>query len=130
MGHSNEVWTFADAKAAVLRALRSTSIQTVTIDYYGESDDGQIEDISVDIAHAAELDAMVAVDLYSDGQPAQRLLRDVLDDFTWQVLDFCQSGYEINDGGHGIITIDVAKGTVTVNHNAHVTEFVPSTTEV
>lgn len=130
MAPFNDMWSLTDAKAEMLNALRSLGIQTVIITYNGEGDDGQMEEITVDHAHTAALDVAVAVDLCGDGEPLSRPLRDVLDDFGWQVLDLYHCGFEINDGGHGTITIDVANGKVTLDHNEHVIEYVQSVTEV
>lgn len=45
------------------------------------------------------------------------------------VYEFLPAGFEINDGGQGTVTINVAKGDVTIQHQENYTESRESTRE-
>ena len=45
------------------------------------------------------------------------------------VYSFLPAGFEINDGSQGTLTLDVATGRVSIQHQANVTETRDSTRE-
>ena len=104
-------------KNAMLENLSRHGIASVIIDYDGEGDSGQIEGM------AAFGDTDQPIALAGD-------LHDQIEDFAWRVLEVHHNGYEINDGGYGDITIDVANRTVVLDHNARFSDSVNTTTEV
>lgn len=110
-------------KAELLAALRAAGITSVSVEYNGEGDSGQVDDI---LAHRGDTKIKAAATILSTG----RSLSDEIDDFAWELLDVYHGGFENNDGGQGQITIDVAAGTVTLDHNDRVTEFLNTVTEV
>src|SRR5436190_24105294 len=57
-------------------------------------------------------------------------LGDALDDYAWELLAVTHARFENYDGGYGTITIDVAKTTVTLDHNQRFTDSVNTVTEV
>ena len=65
------------------------------------------------------------------GQRVDRasLPKDVIEQLENCVYEFLPSGFEINDGGQGTLTLDVATGRVSIQHQANVTETRDSTRE-
>ena len=55
--------------------------------------------------------------------------KDVIEQLENCVYSFLPSGFEINDGGQGTLTLDVATGRVSIQHQANVTETRDSTRE-
>ena len=123
----------AYAKRAMLRALRARGIATVTIEYDGEGDSGQIGDILACDAkqHPVDIERPVQLALYR-GKAASEYdsLREALDDFAWLLLAHFHDGFENNEGGFGTIRIDVAKRSVILDHDDRVIETVNTRTEV
>ena len=119
------------AKIALLGALKSSRIDAVSIAYDGEGDSGQLTDISASTARgkATKLRGSVVLDL--DGRPYRyHSLAEALDAFTWAVLQAYHRGFENNEGGYGTLTIDVARGTVMLDHNDRIIEVSNKLTEV
>ena len=119
------------AKAALFAALKASRVVTVSIEYDGEGDSGQIETILPQNARGkpAKLRGSVVLDLH--GQAKQHTsLEEALDAFAWAVLRAYHDGFENNGGGFGTIDIDVPKGTVTIDHNDRIVEVCNSVTEV
>lgn len=119
------------AKQALLAALRGARAATVQIAYDGEGDGGQVGDIRVLSARnrPVKLDGGVVLDL--DRAPESFASLDLaLDAFTWALLEVYHAGFENNEGGFGTIDIDVASGTVTIDHNDRIVEVCNSMTEV
>lgn len=110
-------------KVAVLDALRAASITSVSVEYNGEGDSGQVDYI---VARKGDSDVDPATTTLSAG----RSLHDEVDDFAWELLDVYHGGFENNDGGQGQITIDVSAGTVTLDHNDRITDLFNTVTEV
>ena len=86
----------AFAKRAMLRALRARGIATVTIEYDGEGDSGQIGDILAYDAkqHPVDIERPVQLALYR-GKAASEYdsLREALDDFAWLLLAHFHDGF-------------------------------------
>ena len=119
------------AKRALLTALRRTRAAIVTIDYDGEGDSGQITGIVGQSAAGkpAKLCGSVTLDL--NGQARDyNALHEALDDFAWAVLRVYHGGFENDGGGFGTLTIDVSKGTVTLDHNDRFIDVSNTLTEV
>ena len=121
------------AKRAILRALAARGIASVTIEYDGEGDSGQIDGI---LAYDSKeqpvaIDRPVRLALYrSKGTSDYASLREALDDFAWLLLGHFHDGFVNNEGGFGTIRIDVAKRSVFLDHDDRVIETVNTRTEV
>ena len=65
------------------------------------------------------------------GQRVDRasLPKDVIEQLENCVYEFLPAGFEINDGSQGTLTLDVATGRVSIQHQANVTETRDSTRE-
>jgi len=112
-------------KATLLTALKAAGIASVEIAYNGEGDSGQIEELAV----FDEAGAIQTAKLSTEIEPGQTLAA-LIDDIAWDVIQAYHDGFENDDGGFGKITIDVAAGTVTLDHNDRVINFANTTTEV
>jgi hypothetical protein len=124
---------FASTKRVLLKALAARRIATVEITYDGEGDSGQIQDTAAFDAGNARvpLDRPVTMALLKGKEPTRyQTLSEAIDDFVWTVLQEYHGGFENNDGGFGIIVIDVAEGTVTLDHNDRCIDLINTMTEV
>jgi len=123
----------AYAKRALLKALRTRGITSVSIEYDGEGDSGQIDGILAWDAKdkPVDINQPVRLALYP-GKPASDYgsLREALDDFAWLLLGHFHDGFVDNEGGFGTIRIDVAERSVILDHDARVIETVNTRTEV
>ena len=106
----------ARLKNEVIPRLKKWSVAKVKVEYSGYGDSGCIN-------HIAYLDAL--------DQPVNMdMVRSASDPEIERVLyEFLPDGFEINDGGQGDVTIDVAAGTVQIEHQENVTETRDSTRE-
>ncbi len=103
-------------KQEIIPRLKQWGVAKVKCEYSGYGDSGAID-------HIAYLDA--------HDQPVNMdLVRSASDPEIENVLyEFLPAGFEINDGGQGDVTIDVAAGTVTLEHQENYTETNDSTRE-
>jgi hypothetical protein len=103
-------------KAEMIPRLKNWGVAKVKAEYSGYGDSGCIN-------HIAYLD--------SQGQPVNMdLVRAASDPEIERVLyEFLPDGFEINEGGQGDVTIDVAACTVKLEHQENVTETRDSTRE-
>lgn len=99
----------AKLKAEIIPRLKKWGVAKVKCEYSGYGDSGCIN-------HIAYLDAQ-------DKPMNMDLVRAASDPEIERVLyEFLPSGFEINDGGQGDVTIDVAAGTVRLEHQENVLE--------
>ena len=106
----------ATLKHELIPRLKKWGVAKVQAEYSGYGDSGCIN-------HIAYLDAQ--------NQPINMdLVRAASDPDIENVLyEFLPAGFEINDGSQGTLTIDVAAGTVTLEHGENYTETRDSTQE-
>ena len=99
----------ARLKAEIIPRLKKWGVAKVQAEYSGYGDSGCIN-------HIAYLNAQ--------GQPVNMdMVRSASDPEIERVLyEFLPAGFEINDGGQGDVTIDVATGTVKLEHQENYTE--------
>jgi len=118
----------AASKLPIIAALKARGATVATIRYDGEGDSGQIEAIVAYSAGNGEIDLDVAfVGQKADAQAPN--LRDALDQLAWDCLAAFHDGFENNEGGYGEISIDVASGVITIDHNERITEVSNTVTE-
>ena len=93
------------ARASLRSQLRKLGVKTVTAEYDGEGDSGQVEDpdfgsvvVSGDLKNAA-------LDLF------------------YEVLEAYYAGWEINEGSFGEFVWNVMDDTIQLVHNTRLTEF-------
>jgi hypothetical protein len=121
----------AAAKAVLVKALKLSRVATVIVEYDGEGDSGQVNDIVATTAggNPAKLRGSVVLDL-GDNPCRYDSLAGALDALTWVVLDLYHDGFENNEGGFGTLEIDVRTGKVTLDHNDRIIEVSNTLTEV
>ena len=106
----------ARLKTEVIPRLKQWGVSKVRAEYSGYGDSGCIDGITY-------LDAQDQPVNMTLVQPAcNPAIEDVL-------YEFLPAGFEINDGSQGTLTIDVAAGTVTLEHGENYTETRDSTQE-
>lgn len=106
----------ASLKADIIPRLKKWGVAKVKAEYSGYGDSGCINHIAYLNAH----DQPVNMDL----------VRSASDPEIERVLyEFLPSGFEINEGGQGDVTVDVQTGTVNLEHQENVTETRDSSEE-
>ena len=124
----NKALTEANAlnKAAVFDALATAGISTVLVTFDGESDSGQIEDITADDS-ARIPDTLI--ELLQTGwgtgklDSSQRPLRDAIETLCYDYLEQEHGGWENNDGAFGEFTFSVAGKTIALEFNGRFSDF-------
>ena len=106
----------ARLKTEIIPRLKQWGVSKVRAEYSGYGDSGCIDGITYLDAHDQPVN-MALVQPYS-----APVIEDVL-------YEFLPAGFEINDGSQGTLTIDVAAGTVTLEHGENYTETRDSTQE-
>lgn len=110
-------------KAALLDALQSAGITTVTVTFDGCGDSGQIEQI---VAKSGDKDADLPdnkVELartefhLEDVTRATVPLPDAIEAFCYDMLESKHGGWENNEGAYGEFIFDVKERTVTFDFN-------------
>lgn len=123
-------------KEAVLTALRVIGAATVTVEYSGSGDSGQVDQVVVadvqgqqlDVSLIPKLTVQVEQSEWKDGSFATRtysqedFLYNVLANFCMDWLESEHAGWENNDGGQGEMEIVVADGEFTLNHQENYVE--------
>ena len=106
----------AKLRAEVLPALRNHRVATVEAAYSGYGDSGAIDGIQFRDAAGQRVDRA-------------SLPKDVIEQLENCVYEFLPSGFEINDGGQGTLTLDTQTAKVTIQHQENYTETRDSTRE-
>jgi hypothetical protein len=106
----------ARLKTEIIPRLKQWGVSKVRAEYSGYGDSGCIDGITYLDAHKQPVNMALVTPA---SNPA---IEDVL-------YEFLPAGFEINDGSQGTLTIDVAAGTVTLEHGENYTETRNSTQE-
>ena len=120
-------------KTTLCAALKAKGIAKVSIEYDGEGDSGQVNDIQAfdQKQQPVSLDDPFTLALHNPEEPTTYAsLYEALDDFAWTALGLYHDGFVNNDGGFGAIAIDAEKATVTIDHNDRITDVDNTVTEV
>jgi len=120
----------AAAKRLILAALKRACIAAVEVAYDGEGDSGQIGEITAVDPAGKPATLLHSVFLNLDGKRRKYSLAEALDAYTWEVLAIHHAGFEDNEGGFGTLSIDVASGTISLDHNARIVEVSNTLEEV
>ena len=106
----------AALKREIIPRLKKWGVAKLKVEYSGYGDSGAINCIEY-------LDAQ--------GQPVNMdLVRSASDpEIERMIYEFLPSGFEINDGSQGTLTVDVTAGTATIEHGENYTETRNSTQE-
>ena len=106
----------AKLKAEIIPRLKQWGVSKVKAEYSGYGDSGCIDGITYLDAH----DQPVNMDMVRAASDPE--IENVL-------YEFLPAGFEINDGSQGTLTVDVAAGTVTIEHGENYTDTRDSTQE-
>jgi hypothetical protein len=122
-------------KAAVFEALAAAGLTSVTVEFDGEGDSGQINGMA---AHAGESPAELpstslklqrAPQNGGDLRTAEATLRDAIETLCYDYLTQCHDGWENNDGAYGTFEFDVPNRTVHLDIDERFTDTTNSTHE-
>jgi hypothetical protein len=135
----------ATNRAAVMEKLKALGVSSVTVNYDGMGDSGQIEDVTF-YSSSDPVEIMAGADIrqtrvswldhhtYRWPQPeptvSDKPLDEALEHLCYNYLEVHHDGWENNDGAEGEFAFDVAEGTVTLTHRERVTEFDTTETEL
>ena len=116
-------------KAAVFDALAAAGIASVTVEFDGEGDSGQIGEINA--RAAGDLPASLPktpVTLHraswrSDTlSTTEQTLAEAVETLSYEYLEQEQGGWENNDGAYGFFEFDVAKRAIHLEFNGRYTD--------
>ena len=118
--HATEQARLEQAKSKlrveVLPALRKHRVANIEAAYSGYGDSGAIDGLQFRDAAGQRVDRA-------------SVPQDVIEQLENYVYEFLPSGFEVDDGSQGTLTLDVATGRVSIQHQANVTETRDSTRE-
>jgi len=120
-------------KAIVFDALAAAGLTRVTVEFDGEGDSGQINDITAYTGEApAELPSTSlklqrAPQNGGDLRTAEATLRDAIETLCYDYLSQTHGGWENNDGAYGTFEFDVGKRSIHLDFNARFTDTTNST---
>ena len=103
-------------RVEVLPALRKHRVANIEAAYSGYGDSGAIDGLQFRDAAGQRVDRA-------------SVPQDVIEQLENCVYEFLPDGFEIDDGSQGTLTLDVATGRVSIQHQANVTETRDSTRE-
>jgi hypothetical protein len=119
-------------KAALFEALASAGITTVTVQFDGGGDSGQVETIEARIGeNLVDLpDAKIEIALAHWGdsniERSAFSIRDAVEQIAYDFLEETHYGWEDNDGAYGEFTFDVAERAITLDYNERISEAIYS----
>ena len=118
--HATEQARLNEAKSRlrtqIIPRLAQHRVANIEVAYSGYGDSGAIDGLQFRDAAGQRV--------YRESLP-----QNVIEELENCVYSFLPSGFEINDGGQGTLTLDVATGRVSIQHQANVTETRDSTRE-
>ncbi len=115
-------------KTALLPHLTTLGVASVTVCFEGYGDSGSIEEVTYLNASNAETpcpEAMIEI----EGRD-EMTLSSAIEELAYGALELHHPGWEINDGAHGELLIDVAKASVQLDCNLLYTAYDSHSTEL
>lgn len=110
-------------KTVLFDALARHGITTVTVEFDGYGDSGQIEDIAVTAGDqpAALPDETIPLARAEWDVPGivhvTHSVREAIETLVYDLLQQTHAGWENSDGAYGDITFDVTERTITLDYN-------------
>ena len=118
----------ANRRALVFDALEAAGVTCLTVDFDGEGDGGQLEDV-VALAgeQLVELPTTPIVTQVPAADPGlltspDQSLRATVEDLCYEYLEEKEGGWENNDGAYGEFRFDVTERTIELEFNARFTD--------
>lgn len=128
----NEASVLQELRNSILNALGRLGILELQIEYHGGGDSGDIEEvvwypntISADKLLSTHVDVVLYVDGWSSKQITHSFvenrvtLKEAIDCFFWTTISTQFPGWEINEGGWGMLAFDLSDNTVTLYHTTY-----------
>lgn len=115
-----------DNKKVIMDALTAMGAKCVVVEYSGSGDSGQIDNcvIDGDSENDAEVEAFEEFGRFDEkkgwireARLEKRKLTEVIKDYCDHIIDQEHGGYCNNDGGDGVLELDVEAGMLTLTHN-------------
>jgi hypothetical protein len=116
-------------KQALFAALATTPITSITVDFNGEGDSGQIDDViaytNSDPVPIPEM--QISLEYVGFGSTSNVTLRppctlqEAIQDACYGYLEHTHGGWENNDGAYGTFEIDVSERTIDLEFNGRYT---------
>ena len=121
--HELAAEAFDANRTAVFDALSIADIVEVTVEFDGEGDSGQIEDVTVQDASGIVTLPDVRIEVLTpahDGSAMDRTtetIGEAIETLCYALLSRHHCGWEINDRSYGLFGFDVAARTIELTHN-------------
>ena len=115
-------------KTALLPPSPALAVASVTVCFAGYGDSGSIEEVIYLDASNAKMpcpDAMIEIEGRNEIS-----LSSAIEELAYSALELHHPGWEINDGAHGELLIDIAKASVQLDCNLHYTAYDSHSTEL
>jgi hypothetical protein len=115
-------------KAALFDALAAAEVRSITVQFDGYGDSGQIEEIEIDASkpQIALLDVLIQITQpLPDCSGVERFamtIRETLEHLAYAFLRETHEGWENNDGAYGDFLFDVGARTIRLAYNERITE--------
>jgi hypothetical protein len=115
-------------KTAFFDALAAAEVRSITVQFDGYGDSGQIEEIEIDSPkpQVALLDAEIE---FAQPTPdchgvahSSMTIREAIEHFVYGFLRDTHAGWEIDEGAYGEFKFDVASRRITLAYNERFTE--------
>lgn len=108
-------------KTVLLPHLTALGVASVTVCFEGYGDSGSIEEVTyLDASNAGMPCPEAMIEIEGRDEIA---LSSVIEELAYSALELHHPGWEINDGAHGELLIDVAKASVQLDCNLHYTAY-------
>ena len=126
--HELEAETLPRNKAVLFDALAAAGIATVTVEFEGSGDSGQMEKPCARAADETVIDLpsqaveIERVDWNLGPLKEQLALPDAVEIMAWGLLGEAHGGWENDDGGYGEFTFDVAELSIKLEYHERYTE--------
>lgn len=123
---------FRSVKPALIAGLKAIGVSLTEVEYDGAGDSGQIESIRAYNEGSQEIPLKSHPISIGEGDDVESYdsLEEFIDIFAWDVLGVHHDGFVNNDGGYGTLTINVADGTITLNHKDRFIDVTVTETEI
>lgn len=119
-------------KTVLFDALCAAGITSVTVNFNGEGDSGQIEEIIAypngDQHQLPDVQLSIQQVEWGTGKQNshQTAIRDAVEELCYDFLEQEHGGWENNDGAFGEFTFDVVGRTITLEFNGRYSDFTTS----
>jgi len=119
-------------KSAVFDALAATEITSISVTFDGESDSGQIGEITAFAGGNPHPLPAIQIEIqhvpWGGGKrdSSRSPLRDAIETLCYDYLSQKQSGWEDNEGGFGSFAFDVARRSIALEFNGRYSDYTTS----